>query len=136
MRTKWMTGLVLCFALLSSSALWADEAAIFTVKGGVSVENGMKTLSVSFEPHKGYYTEKDKPLKVTLTAPEGVTLKKSKLGWADLVAGTNKTPTLTTTYTGEGKDKKVDVKYRIGICEKEGKKLCHLKFGNLSLPLK
>ncbi len=135
--TRLLTLLAFVAVFVVSPFAQADDAAIFTLKAGATVEkDGTKTLSLTFEPHAGYYTEKDKPLKATLVAPDGVTVAKTQLGWADVTPGTEKTPTMKTTYTGEGTGKTVKASYRIGICEKDGQKLCHLKFGEIAVTLK
>jgi len=89
-------------------------------------------LSIAFGIDSGYHLDKDSPMKVSLTAPAGVTFADNPLSWAQATGYDEfKGVTLKTTYTGNGGN--AEAKIMFAVCTKES---CHLKRETLTFAVK
>jgi len=101
-----------------------DEGTL-TVDKAEAKAGSEATANVNLQPATGYHVSKEFPVKLTLTAPDGVTLAKTELAGADAATFTEQQLAFAVKATAQ-KPGAYEIKgtFKFGVCDKDS---CHPK---------
>lgn len=109
MRKPLLLGVILCSSILSvffSSGAFADPAYTIRVDAPPVKKAHPGVAKIHIAPGQGFHFNKDYPASVTVTAPAGVTVPKTKLTAKDAASLSETGAEFDVAYTPSQKGKK------------------------------
>jgi len=101
------------------------EEGTLTVDKASAKAGAEATANITVQPAQGYHVSKEFPVKLTLTAPDGVTLAKAELAAGDAATFTEQQLQFAVKATAQKAGAyEIQGTFKFGVCDKDS---CHPK---------